>query len=424
MPKLIKWFLYFPLAYYFRFFAQIQLAIWKPKIVVVTGSSGKTTLLHLLESQLGRQARYSHQANSTYGIPFDILGLKRVSLTISEWPYLFLAAPLKAFKKPYKERLYIVEADCDRPGEGKFLASLLTPEVTLWISSSRTHSANFDRLVTEKKFPTVEEAISNEFGFFPEYTRKLAIVNGDSSLISRQLYRLKAPANIIRKKGQLESYRVSEKGTKFDIDGHRYQIPALLPEEVFYSIAMAKALLEYLSLELDPGFSKFSLPPGRSSVFKGLKNTTIVDSSYNATLDGMSAILKMFDLYPAKNKWVVLGDMIEQGREEEKEHEKLAELISLLKLSRIILIGPRVSKYTYPHLENLVGSSTPIEKFTLPKEALDYILANIKGGEVILFKGARFLEGVIEHLLLDKNDVGKLCRREKIWQIRRKKWEL
>jgi len=421
---LIKRFLYFPLAYYFRFFAQIQLAIWKPKIIVVTGSSGKTTLLHLLESQLGQQARYSHQANSTYGIPFDILGLKRISLTPGEWPYLFLATPFKAFKKPYPEKLYIVEADCDRPGEGQFLASLLKPEVTLWTGSSRTHSANFDRLVAEKKFSTVEEAISNEFGFFLEYTGKLAIVNGDSNPISQQLHRLKAPVDIIRKKGQLKSYQVDGEGTKFNMGKYRYQIHALLPEEVFYSIVMAKVLLEYLNMRLDPNFSKFSLPPGRSSVFKGIKNTTIIDSSYNATLDGMSAILKMFDFYPAKNKWVVLGDMIEQGSKEEEEHEKLAELIPPLKLSKIILMGPRVSKYTYPRLKGLIGNSTSIEKFTLPKEALDYILTNIKGGEVILFKGARFMEGVVEHLLLDKNDISKLCRREKIWQTRREKWGL
>ena len=105
----IKRFFYFPAAWYFRFFAQIQLSIWKPKIVVVTGSSGKTTLLHLIESQLKQKARYSHHANSAYGIPFDILGLQRKNLTLDEWPYLFLMAPFRAFKKPVKENLYIVE---------------------------------------------------------------------------------------------------------------------------------------------------------------------------------------------------------------------------------------------------------------------------------------------------------------------------
>lgn len=424
MPGRIKKRLYFPIAHYFRFFAQIQLSLWKPKVIVITGSSGKTTLLRFIESQLKRQARYSHRANSAYGIPFNILGLNRPNLVISEWLYLFLAAPLKAFKKPYKENIYVVEADCDRPGEGKFLASLLKPEITLWTNSSVTHSLNFDKLVSGKKFSTAEKAVAYEYAYFLEYTTTLAIINGDCRLITGQLKRLKAPAKIITKEKRLESYKITKEGTEFKIDKKRYLFKAPLPEETFYLIAMTNALLTHLKIKPDYSFSGLHLPPGRSSVLKGINNIAIIDSSYNATSDGMAAILKMFDLYPAKVKWVVLGDMLEQGANEQKEHEKLAELITSVKLSKIILMGPRVSKYTYPKLKSLIKTPGIIEKFLLPKESLDYILANIQGGEVVLFKGARFLEGVIEPLLLNKNDIKKLCRREKIWQIRRKKWGL
>src|SRR6202050_738801 len=120
MLEKFKKILYFPLASYFRFFAEIRLRRWHPKIVVVTGSSGKTRLLHLLESQIGNTAKYSHHANSSYGIPFDILDLHRKSLLPSEWISLVLKAPFACFKNPPKEKVYVVEADCDRPGEGKF----------------------------------------------------------------------------------------------------------------------------------------------------------------------------------------------------------------------------------------------------------------------------------------------------------------
>src|SRR5258708_18511528 len=105
----LKRLLYFPIASYFRFFAAIHLRRWNPRIIVVTGSNGKTTLLHMLESQIGEKAKYSHHANSSYGIPFDILDLHRKSLLHSEWFGLLLKAPLLAFKKPPKERLYVVE---------------------------------------------------------------------------------------------------------------------------------------------------------------------------------------------------------------------------------------------------------------------------------------------------------------------------
>ena len=155
--------LYFPIAWYFRFFAKTRLSVWKPKIIVITGSSGKTTLLHLIESQIGLSAKYSHNANSSFGIPFDILGLKRKTLTLPEWFFLFIKTPFMAFGKPPPEKLYIVEADCDRPNEGKFLANLLKSSITLWTNVGRTHTANFDNLVKNQKFKTVDQAIAYQF---------------------------------------------------------------------------------------------------------------------------------------------------------------------------------------------------------------------------------------------------------------------
>ena len=51
--------LYFFVAGYFRFWARFVLERWQPRIVVVTGSNGKTTLLHLIESQLGEKAIFT-----------------------------------------------------------------------------------------------------------------------------------------------------------------------------------------------------------------------------------------------------------------------------------------------------------------------------------------------------------------------------
>lgn len=416
MIKFIKKALYFPIAYYFRFWAKLQLGIWKPRIIVVTGSSGKTTLLHLIESQLGDKAKYSHHANSSYGIPFDILGLSRKDLTPDEWLYLFFLAPFKAFKKPFQEKIYVAEADCDRPGEGKFLANLLKPEVTLWISSSLTHSVYFDSLVKNKCFASVKEAIAYEFGYFLEYTKKLAIVNGDSHLIKKQLTRTNTQVLPIYQIS-LKSHKILEDHTEFVIEDKKYSFNFLLPKETFYSILMTETLCNFIKIKLDQTFSRFNLPPGRCSLISGIKNITLIDSSYNSTPDGVRTILEIFDKYPAKNKWIVLGDMIELGEKEKEEHERLAEIINSMNLSKIILIGPRVSKYTYPKLKNA-------QRFIMPKNGLDYILENIKGEETILFKGARFLEGIIEHLLQDKKDIDKLVRREKAWQNRRKEWGL
>jgi UDP-N-acetylmuramoyl-tripeptide--D-alanyl-D-alanine ligase len=422
MINSLKKFFYFPAAWYFRFFAEIKLLRRRPRIVVVTGSNGKTTLLHMLEAQFGDRARYSHHANSSFGIPFDVLGLKRKSLLISEWPGLFLSAPMLAFFSNFKEKIYIVEADVDRPGEGKFLAEFLRPEVVLWVSTARTHGMNFETLA-KKRSETVEEAIAFEFGYFLEYCRGLAVINGDLQLEMRQASRTKADVVEIKKKDSLESYAVGDNKALFRINKEIYSFPALLPEEVFYSIMMCRQAVDYFGFEFDNKFSNFVLPPGRSSVFQGIKGITIVDSCYNANLSSMTAVLDMYSRLSGSNKWVVLGDMLEQGDGEREEHIKLANLLGKYKLEKIVLMGKRVKEFTYP----LLVKNNPkrkIESFLGPRETLDYLLENLQGGEIVLFKGARFMEGIIENLLLDKKEVVKLVRREEIWERRRKQWGL
>lgn len=422
MVQKIKNFLYFPLAGYFRFFAQIRLTRWKPRIFVVTGSSGKTTLLNLIQSQLGDQAKYSVKANSSFGIPFDLLDLHRKTLMLSEWPKFFLLAPFRAFKKPPEENLYVVEVDCDRPREGKFLGEFLKPEVTIWVSSTRTHSMNFDGLVQKGNFKSVEDAISFEFASFVKWTKKLVIANVDYEQIKKEVRKIKIPLIRISSLKNLKKYKVSAYGSEFTIDGEVYRFPYFLPKETGASLQMVLALMNYLGLSAKKSFPGFNPPPGRNSVFRGVKGTTLVDSTYNANLDSMRAVINAFGDLENKNKWIVLGDMLEQGKSEKEEHERLAEVVKKYQFERIILMGPRISEHTYPLLKPLTEKGVAVEKYLIPGEVLSYIQKELKGGETILFKGARFLDGVIENLLFDKSEASKLPRREKVWDKWRRRW--
>jgi len=422
MVNALKSFLYFPLASYFRFFAAIRLRRWQPKIIVVTGSNGKTTLLHMLEAQIGSKAKYSHHANSAFGIPFDILGLHRITLQKTEWVGLFLRTPFTVFKPLPKEKLYIVEADADQPGEGKFLAEFLKPDIVLWVSTARTHSMNFEHLVKENKFSTVEDAIAFEYGWFCVHCKSLLVIDGDAKGMKQQLERTKATVKAFEKARMLKHYSVDKHGTHFTMANKRISIPFLLPREVYLSIAMCELAVATLNVPFDESFKHFSLPPGRGSLFAGIRNTTIIDSCYNANLASMTAILEMYANFPSDNKWAIIGDMLEQGKGEAEEHKKLALVLAELDLDRLIFLGPRVIKNTLPEYEQIRKKKIVVNAFENPKETLDSILNTMQGGESMLFKGSRFMEGIIEHLLADKHDVTKLARREKVWEIRRKQW--
>jgi len=423
MLKKLKQRLYFLVASYFRFCAGIQLKKWHPKVIVITGSSGKTTTMHLVQSQLGESARYSHHANSAFGICFDILGLSRETLQKSEWIKLFLLAPYRAFKQPYKEALYVAEVDCDRPREGAFLAKLLRPAGTIWLSSTQTHSVNFQSVVSSGKFTTVDEAIAYEFGHLTAQATDFVIVNSDNSQITAQLPRSNAKIYQLSM-DECSQYTVSGEGTTMKTPHAVYTLASLVPKEIFYSLQACELLTAELQIPFDPLFKTFRLPPGRSSLFSGIKDTTIIDSSYNSSSDALKAMIELFVLFKAKSKWLVVGDILEQGEQEATVHTQVAHDILKGDFERIILVGPRVKKYTAPELKKLGARESSLTVFLNPKDALIYLQDELRGSEIIMFKGARFLEGIIEHLLIDSADVAKLCRRELIWQNRRKQWGL
>ena len=162
---------YFMVAGYFRFFANFALKRWSPRIISITGSAGKTTMLHMVEYELGEEAHYSHDANSAFGVSFDILGLKGIRGTKLRWIWLFVAAPFRAIYYKHKEPFYVVEIDAERPREARFLAEWLKPEITLWISLGRSHAVQFEQEVREGKFESLDVAIMDEFAKIPENTK-------------------------------------------------------------------------------------------------------------------------------------------------------------------------------------------------------------------------------------------------------------
>ncbi len=416
--------LYFVVAAYFAFWAKLVLQRWKPRIIVITGSSGKTSVLHLVEAQLGEKAVYSHHANSAIGIPFHILGMEPNVTSKVEWLGRLVMAPLHAFRHAPAQELYVVEADCDRPSEGAFTSKLLKPEVTLWVSLSRTHSMNFDTLVKRGVFPSHEAAIAHEFGYFIEATTKLVLVNGDQPDLIRELARVGKGVELKQlSTHRVTKYELSSKQTLFTIHEQIITVPGLHPRELGVGLQMAQELLDYLHLPLDATYSKLQLPPGRSNILSGIKDTTIIDSTYNTGLGAAIALLELFKSYPSEHKWLVVGDILEQGSLESDEHKRLAEEIVGLEVERVVLLGRRTKEHAYPLLKSKLPAETVVS-FERAGEVLDYLQKELQGSETILFKGAQGLEGVIEQLLLKPGDAKQLVRRSALWIKRRQAWGL
>ena len=415
---------YFVAAGYFRFFANHALKRWHPRIIAITGSVGKTTMLHLIETQLKDSAHYSHDANSAFGIAFDLVNLRGVTGSKFRWLYLIFAVPIKSLFVKHQEKFYIVEIDGERPHETEFLATWLKPEVTLWVSLGRSHAVQYEQQIRDGVFESLDKAITHEFATLPENTKKVIYIDGDVPLMVKATEKIlkkgKTQADVIKfYKKDLKNYEVTPENTVFELKSSlKFKFAEPMPKDMAIQLLMLEGLMDYLKVKINTDLTDMTVAPGRSSFFEGKNGLKIIDSSYNAHLISVQSILEMSKELPEKNKWFIIGDMVEQGFIEGDEHAKLADLIANAKPKKVILVGRRTKKYTYPRLKEL---KIDVETFSDVKPALKYIEKNTSGKEVLIFKGSQYLEWIIEKLLKDPADAEKLPRREKAAVRRREK---
>ena len=420
---------YFIVASYFRFFANFAFRRWHPRVIAITGSVGKTTMLNLVECTLGDKAHYSHDANSAYGIAFDMVNLRGVTGSKLRWFYLFLAVPLKSLFYKHQEEFYVVEIDGERPHEAEFLASWLKPEVTLWISLGLSHAVQFEQQVKDGLFSSLDKAITHEFAMLPQYTQKLVIIDGEVDLMNRALDSIKqknlTKATVIKcSKDAVKTYKVEPNHTSFILQGtadsvsHEYEFNRPMSKDIAIQLTMLETLVNYLKVKPCYDFSNLKLAPGRNSYFDGKNGLKIIDSSYNAHLISVKSILEMYKAMHVPHKWLVIGDIVDQGSIEGQEHAKLADEIIKVKPEQVILIGRRTKKYTAPILKEAgLNIYTTLD----PREALKFLEQNLTGQETLLFKGSQYLEWLIEKLLKNPEEAKYLPRREKAAIKRRQK---
>lgn len=377
-------------------------------------------MLNIVEHELGDRAHYSHDANSAFGISFDLLGLRGIRGSKLRWVYLFIMAPIKSLFKNYKQKYYVAEIDGERPHEAEFLATWLKPEVTIWVSIGLSHAVQFEREVEEGRFESLDEAIASEFATLPQNTKKLVYIDADSKAMVTATKNIKAKVVPIRK-NEIKKYVVYPDSTDFTYGDTTFHFNHPEPKDIAFHLLVAKDLTRYLKIPFRADFSDIRMAPGRSSYFEGKKGISIVDSSYNAHMISMTSVLDMAKRMHADKKWLVIGDIVDQGSLEEEEHKKLAKHIAAVKADKIILVGRRTKEWTAPELKKLGVSAVAT---TDPRKALEYIEKHIRGDETIIFKGSQYLEWIIEKLLADPANAAKLCRREKAAVARRKSWGL
>ena len=139
---------------------------------------------------------------------------------------------------------------------------------------------------------------------------------------------------------------------------------------------------------------------GRMNLLKGIKDTLIIDDSYNAAPLSMQAALETFRDLPAERKIAVLGDMLELGKYSIEAHESIGKLTGGI-VDILLTIGPR-GKFIAEGAEKSGMPKNHILTFDTAKEAAKELQELTRKGDLVLIKASRAigLDKVVEEIAL------------------------
>lgn len=446
MRKFLAWMV----LYYLRFWAWVALLVHRPYVIGIAGSVGKSSTRNALHAALKGLFRVGVvSGNSETGVPLGILGLPIEGYSKKSWFKILLYCPLHIFNLR-KFQYLIVEMGVDDPFPPKnmsYLLTILKPDMAVDLNATATHTMQFEKLLKQNtKDPInflIKKIAEEDSKIVTNNYTKVGIYNGDDAVLksvieknaNRSVVTLltfgKGSDNTVR----FEDYQISTKKTKFT-----YSVPSkrgnisvsvslkgvLLPKASFESFASVLLVSYALGLnysQVIEGIEKhFSVPKGRSTLFEGIKDTLIIDSSYNSSKSTVLSFLEMLKKLKEQTKRpvvFVMGDMRELGNEAEEEHEEVARAIVPI-VNELHCVGPQTLEYVVPIVKKEFENSRTrrVEWFKNAVQAGLYLKENVTPGSIILVKGSQntiYLEEAIKFLLKNPSDVRNLTRQEEYW---------
>lgn len=428
------------LLFYLKFFAKLQLKKIRPLILGVGGSSGKSSVSLLIYSIISARLKTkpSSGKNSETGIPLDILGIGVIDYSIFFWIKTLFLAPLKIITNWEKYDVYVCEMGIDSPYPPKnmsYLLSIVKPKIAVLTNISLEHSLYFDPLVRDlsdsERKEKILDLIASEELLLPRTMKKenFSVLNIDDEKINSIYRGLNSNVLTISRIYPTADFFVSSEETEigkykmsfvYKQKTYTIRLRRMLPSHFSIAFLLSLAVSHVLGIPIEESIreleKKFKLPPGRVSIFKGVKNSIIIDSSYNnATIEPIADLLDLLTKVAGKRRRVgILGDMREQGSLSKIQHEELARKI-IENLDIAVLIGANMENFVIPMLDK---AKFPYFSYPTFSEAKIKIKDLIKNEDLVLVKSSQntlFLERVVEILLKDREDSRFLARRGEYW---------
>ncbi|MBT3689976.1 hypothetical protein HOE31_02755 [bacterium] len=405
---------------------------YRPLVIGITGSVGKTSTKEAIYALLRGNfmvRRNIKNYNNEIGVPLTIIGSKSGNSNIFKWLGIFFKALKLIIKKDndYPEML-VLEMGADKVGDIKYLVDMVPCDISVVTAVSKVHFEYFETL----------ENIISEKGEIVKHlkTSHLAILNSDDPNVMKMKTMTKAKIvtygltddSTFKASDIKLSFKENNIGTSFKLEIDGKVIPVFL-NNVLGSIQVKAALaalavgisLKVNLLELIDDFGKYKVPPGRTNLLKGIKNTLLIDDTYNSSPISSKAalnILKDVAIRGSGKKIAILGEMLELGSYTEAGHQEVGAKASESNIDTLICVGER-SRDIVRGAKEQGMSEDNIFYFATNKEAGTFIQNRLHENDIVLIKGSQGarMEQITKELMAEPDKAKELLVRQTIdWQ--------
>lgn len=357
------------------------------KVVMVTGSVGKTStkemLAHVLEKQ-GKVHATIGNLNNHYGLP----------LTLA--------------RMPADTDYAVLEVGMSSAGEISPLSVLGKPDVAVITTIEPVHLEFFDSVegIANAKAEVFDglaidgTAILNVHNDYYEHLVEVAKEKGVKNIVGFN--------RGMRAAFRLDNYRDTLNGgevrAKWDGAEHTYSLAIPGEHQAGNSLGVLAAV-RALGADVEKAvkaLGSFEAKAGRGkriNVNGIFGNIMVIDDTYNASPASVGAAIETLGSLKklsGKRAVAVLGDMFELGEGEEELHKGLLEKIADNNIDKVFTAGKLMNNLYEILPQGVKGTSEESSASLAPK-----VLPELKDGDVVLVKGSRGMkmENVVNYII-------------------------
>ncbi len=430
-----------------KILAKLILAKYKPDVIGITGSVGKTSTKEAIYTVLASKFKVRRNIknyNNEIGLPLTIIGADSPGRSIIGWYIVFLKAlKLILFKDKGYPKILVLEMGVDRPGDMKYLNNIVKCKVGVITSIGPVHLEFFGTInnIQKEKGGLIKNLTKSSWAvlnYNDEKVRQTGNNTGaqiltygfDEKADVRALSCTPAGATSVAEAMDVKKALAGKKaleskpravdsenanslvGVNFKLSYNGSAVPVLLPKvighaAIYAALAGAAVGITYgLNLvEIVQSLREFKSPRGRMNLIKGIKNTLIIDDTYNSSPQSSISALDVVNKIPlakGARRFAVLGDMLELGSMSEQGHRQVGRQIVKLKINKLIVVGERARDIARG-AEQAGMLSDHIFHFSQAEEAGRFIQGRISEGDLILVKGSQGvrMEKIVKEIMAE-----------------------